>query len=156
MTCKCDGSGEIVTITQKEWPQADGTVIVTSGHSTSLCECRSSLPPREGKARWWGSRTVYEQTVGIPVDDETVSIEVQTEVPVSADGYPVVTRGNRYYPTLVNVELDSRSLTLHSNTARELAARLIEAADAADRCDLPDTDACGHWAPCDCGRKGEA
>lgn len=154
MSCeKCQGTGQIVHVTTSERRLADGSTVQLSGHSTSLCECRAALPPRAGEARWWTLRPVYAATVDVPIFQQRVEITVDTEVPVSDDNYPLVTRGNRYYPTLVDVVIGDEKLLMHGDTAREFAQRLIAAADAVDACDVPDSDTCGHWAPCGCGAK---
>src|SRR5690606_35050536 len=106
---------------------------------------------RDGTAAWWTTESVYSATVDLPIGDTSVEIAVRAEVPMSAENYRVHRRGNRYWPTTVRVELDDADLDLLPQTARELAQRLVDAADAADAIDNPDTDTCGHWAPCDCG-----
>jgi hypothetical protein len=82
-------------------------------------------------------------------------IQVVTEVPKDADGGVLPRRGNRWYPSMLRVatggpEYDPPTMLLMPEDARELAAQLIAAADTADRVDKPDTDPCGHWAPCSC------
>lgn len=150
----CGGSGIYGEQTSDARTFADGTRVESSGYITHLCDCRAQLPARVGRAQWWSLRPVYRADVSVPIGCESVSISVDTEMPISAENYPVVTRGNRYYPTLIEIEVSGDALTLHADTAREIAQRLIAAADAADACDLPDTDACGHWAPCECGQPG--
>ncbi len=152
---RCGGTGRIITETHHA-PRPGSLIGEISSLTTALCACRTSLPPREGRASWWSLRSVYSETVDIPIGREFVEVSVDTEVPISEEDYPVVTKGNRYYPTLVSLGIGRESLTLHGDTARELAQRLIEAADAVDRCDLPDTDTCGHWSPCDCGKAATA
>ena len=116
---------------------------------TRLCGCREVVPAREGKAHWWSLETLFERELEIPIGRESFLVEVKAEVPIDSQNYRVQRLGNRYYPTLIDVHLGSAELSLHPDTAREIAKALIEAADMADKTDLPDTDACGHWAPCD-------
>lgn len=144
--CLCGGTGKI------EWHEEChvGDVLMSSSLGSALCPCRKALPERPGTATWWGLESVYAATVAVPVHADMVEIDVSSEVPYSEDNYRVERRGNRYYPTLIDVELTSTSLTLHSETARELGQKLIAAADAADAIDGPCTDVCGHWAPCEC------
>lgn len=151
--CACGGTGRIEWTEPPDPPRQSGEMVMQflGALGTSLCPCRKALPPREGEARWWTSERVYSATVAVPMFNESVEIRVDPEVPVSEDNFRVVRRGNRYYPTLINVETPD-SLTLHPDTARELAQRLIAAADAADAIDAQDCDPCGHWAPCDCGK----
>lgn len=122
----------------------------TSTIGTRLCACRASLAPRDGRAQWWTLERAYEAVVTIPLEIASVQIVVDAEVPVSTDNYRVVRHGNSYWPTTIDLTFGDEKLTLHTDSARELAQRLIQAADAADLIDLPDTDVCGHWAPCDC------
>lgn len=143
--CECGGTGKVCYIET----HANGRT-----YMTRLCACRENVPPREGKAQWWTQETVFSASVDTVIDG-LIEIVVKPEVPISAENYRVVRRGNRYYPTTIDVEVFGRSFWMHTNTARELAQRLIQAADAADAIDLPDIDACGHWAPCDCGKTAE-
>jgi len=94
----------------------------------------------------WSTESVYAADVQIPIFNESLDISVSAEVPM-LDTERQPRRGNRYFPTLITVDGPS-DYSMHPETARELAKRLIEAADAADAIDQPDTDACGHWAPC--------
>lgn len=144
----CGGAGTVEQRFHEE--SADGSVRM-GGLISSLCACRASLPPSGGTAAWWTTERVYSATVDLPIGDTSVEISVRAEVPISAENYRVHRRGNRYWPTTVRVELDDADLDLLPQTARELAQRLVDAADAADAIDNPDTDTCGHWAPCDCG-----
>jgi hypothetical protein len=68
---------------------------------------------------------------------------------MSRDNFRLHRRGNRFYPTLIEVDAPN-TMTLHSDTARTLARALMAAADAADRIDDDCVDVCGHWYPCDC------
>lgn len=129
----------------------DGTVLVSRSGGTALCACRRTLAPREGRASWWTLESIYAASVEIPIGDAAVEIAVRAEVPVRDDNYVVHRHGNRYWPTLIEVEC--ATMTLHPATARELAQKLIDAADVADQIDQPDVDVCGHWAPCACRRE---
>lgn len=99
----------------------------------------------------WTTEVAFSEEVAIPIFDECVSIAVYPEVPMRGDER-IARRGNRYFPTLVEVEAPS-DFKMHPETARELGQKLIAAADAADAIDLPDCDPCGHWSPCDCGER---
>jgi hypothetical protein len=116
---------------------------------TVPCSCRAELPARKGEAKWWGTEQVYAADVQIPIGNERASISVSAEVPYDAKNFRVERRGNRYWPTLVNVESPA-DMTLHPETARELAQALLAAANAADAIDQADCAPCGHWWPCDC------
>ena len=100
-------------------------------------------------SRHWSLETVLDLALDIPIHQDSISISVKTEVPMRGTER-IERRGNRYYPTLIDLELSHPDLTLHAETARELADMLIKAANAADAADNPDTDVCGHWWPCDC------
>jgi hypothetical protein len=153
MACaKCDDKGAYgVEEPEEKRQMADGsTWVFGPTYSTVLCDCRKDVPPRDGKASWWTLESVYDADVVIPIGDESVSVKVSAEVPMSDDNYRLHRFGNRYYPTLIDVEVSHDKLTLHSDTARELAKALMAAADSADRIDNPDLDTCGHWAPCEC------
>ena len=103
-------------------------------------------------------------------DDETIGrfewsdlgldprhVEVRAEVPISRTYGRLPRKGNRYWPTMVRVDLgfvrdgEPMTSTLLPDDARTFAAALISAAELADATDKPDSDACGHWAPCSCG-----
>ena len=147
----CDGSGEIKTIerepedTQK--PIGEGYYIGPSTCYTSrLCDCRANLGPRAGEARWWSSKTIYSDEWESQVHQHAGEIVVCAEVPISEDNYIVEKRGNRYYPTFVDVDFESDWLhALFPDEARELAAKLIAAADACDAYDKPDCTPEGIW-----------
>jgi hypothetical protein len=124
--------------------------------STIPCECRKALPPREGQASWWGLESIYSQDVRIPVGDESFEVSVSAEVPYDSANYRVQRRGNRYYPTLIDIECPD-FMTLHACTARDLARALLAAAEAAEKIDDSDTDPrCGHWAPCECSESSQS
>jgi hypothetical protein len=159
MSCdKCAGEGAYVVKEPAEtFVLPDGGQLVSGpAYLTRPCECRKGLEPRNGVAAWWSLEQVYAVDVTVPVFNELVEIRVSAEVPMSADNYRVHRRGNRYYPTLVEVECPDK-MTLHACTARTLAKALLDAAEAAERVDDADTDPrCGHWAPCDCAESATA
>ena len=109
------------------------------------CACREVMMPRPGQAHYWSEERVFEEFVDCGVQ-RGISVHVDAEVPMSADNYRLVRRGNRYWPSLVNVGTS----WMHPGEARVLAAALIRAAEAADAIDQPDADVCGHWFPCEC------
>lgn len=139
---KCKDTGAYVVNTEDEGKGF-------GGYSTYRCVCRMMLAPREGTASWWASETVLSVDVTVPIFNEMISIEVSSEVPMSADNYRVLRRGNRYYPTLITIETPPH-LTLHADTARNLARALMQAAEAVDKIDDADVAPCGHWFPCEC------
>lgn len=151
MTCdKCD-NGRIVTDNPPGEPfelESGAVAQVVGGYSSHLCGCRRSLPPREGDASWWTMNVaLFERDAEI--FSEAITIKVTTELPVSEDNYPLVRKGNRYYPTMI--EVGSRTLTVP--IVQDIIAALTEAVKIAEATDAPDTEpACGHWAPCDCKR----
>ncbi|MDP3720793.1 MAG: hypothetical protein Q8T13_23775 [Acidobacteriota bacterium] len=144
-TCVCEGTGAYVVASKVK-----GCDVLVSGYSTEPCVCRKNLPAREGKATWWTKETVFSETAIALVDE--VRVSVQPEVPMSDDNHRVQRRGNRYYPTFVDFEVGRERAILFPDEARKLAQLLVRAADAADLIDHADVDACGHWAPCDCGK----
>jgi hypothetical protein len=123
---------------------------ISTSHITHPCACRERISPRGGDAAWWSLETVLSTAVDIPIGAQQINVSVRAEVPMSRDNFRVHRHGNRYYPTLIDVAVGDESLSLHAETARELAAALIAAAEASEAIDKPDTDTCGHWAPCDC------
>lgn len=145
--CKaCDDTGKI------EHEQNGKRV---SAMWSTLCECRKALPPSEGQARWWTMETAaFQATVDLlPMPDDTADVRVRPELPISADNYKLVRRGNRYYPTFVDLAIGGEDVSLNPDSARALGEALIAAANTADAIDKPDTDAgCGHWWPCDCAQ----
>lgn len=126
----------------------DGTVIESSALLTDPCVCRRGLPPRDGKATWWSLEPVFSRTVMVGCDEVTVS--VAAEVPMDAENYRVHRRGNRYYPTTIDVEPETWPSVMHPDQTRELAQALIDAAAICEAIDKPDADTCGHWFPCSC------
>lgn len=153
---KCDGNGKISYVEHEpEDTKKDLGNGLYAGPATTygsrLCECREQLEPREGEARWWSSETVYEGQWQSSVHQHQAVVKVSAEVPISDENFKVHRRGNRYYPTSVDVDLSLDWLhALFPEEARELAALLIAAADKVDEIDNPDADECGHWFPCDC------
>lgn len=154
---KCDGTGAIKYVERGEGPPVEVAEGVFVGpmttYGTNLCECRTSLEPRDGRARWWTSETVYNGEWEGSVFGIDGSLSVQAEVPISDDNYIVKRPGNRYYPTLIDLTftrarggyegIEYELPAIFADEARELAARLIEAADAADAIDVPCAD---NWA----------
>jgi hypothetical protein len=133
--CMCNGTGAI------RWTD-EGVIggavsFVTNG--TSLCPCRRSLQPREGVASWWSSEVVFEAKIPAPLNPEfePIVIRVDAEVPIDAENYRVVLRGNRYWPTLIDLSIGNEcsAAMLFPETARAIAAQLIAAADIADSID---------------------
>ena len=136
---KCGGKGTITYRTLGDampTPLGDGTTIqATGGHGTRPCECVRDLPAIDGKATWWSSESIYSKVVVVPIHNEAVEISADCEIPLMDNGRRVHrTAENAYYPPLVEVETPP-SLTLHSDTARELATALVAAADACDKAD---------------------
>ena len=146
---KCAGTGAIAYERTRQYGDME-----THECGSNPCDCRMMLPPREGVVQWWSLETTYERTITLPMIDRRIVVSVRSEVPLSQDNYRVVMRGNRYYPCTVDIGLHgSDSESLWPSLARELAVALIEAADRCDAIDKPCLDACGHWAPCDCGKE---
>lgn len=81
-------------------------------------------------------------------------VKVRAEVPYTKDHHRIPRRGNRYWPTLIDLETglfrhgEEITVMLMVEDARSLAAALNKAADVAEQTDKPDLDACGHWWPC--------
>lgn len=142
LPCGCDGSGAIRYI-ERDHPDTN----VPIGHGlhigpgatwgTNLCECRNALPPREGKARWWTSKVIHESEWAGSVFEPYAEISVRGEVPISDENYVLIrSEDNFYYPTSVSVDFSSAELHwLFPDEARDLAQKLIAAADAADAYD---------------------
>lgn len=103
-----------------------------------------------GKATHWSLESIFSAQVDVPFHNEYIEIGVSTEVPLNDAKQRVVRRGNRYYPTTIDVECSHSDFTLFPDTARELAKALLAAADACEAADMVDADVCGHWAPCEC------
>gem|GEM_PF-4734792 len=146
---RCGDSGKVRT--EEDHLDQQGNVV---GHTsgTLQCECRRDLPPRDGKASWWGSEQTHEEIWQSSIwEDEMVEVSVCAEVPYDENGYRVHRRGNRYYPTTATLACSESISFLGPDDLRGLAAVLTRAADAIDAVDEPDTDPCGHWHPCECG-----
>lgn len=125
------------------------TIQNTGGLSTRSCSCVRDLPPIDGKATWWESENVWSAVFTGTIENEACEITVDAEVPRDENGRRVVMRGNRYFPTWVEVQAPPL-MRLHPEDARRLALKLLAAAEVCDSIDDPCSDECGHWAPCDC------
>lgn len=114
----------------------DGTTIqMGDGFGTRPCECVRDLPPVDGEASWWDDESIYSKVVPVPIHNEAVEVGASCEIPLREDGRRVHrTADNAYYPPLIDVQAP-KSMTLHAETARELAAALNAAADACDKAD---------------------
>jgi hypothetical protein len=153
--CRCGGTGKLSH--DSGWieypnPGVEGEYVSGSRSLTSsLCPCRRDLPPREGTARWWASENVFSEVWQASVYEDVAEITVQAEVPISEDNYRVVMRGNRYYPTAVDVQFTNRDDDSHElrwlfpEEARELARLLVAAADKCDEIDQPCVREDGTW-----------
>lgn len=144
---QCEGAGKLRY--HEDNLDANGEVV---GHTfgTRACSCVRDLPPITGNATWWDSEVAWQGVWANSIfPDSVVEMTVSAEVPRDENGRRVTMRGNRYYPTMVDVDLPDR-LLMHPFMVREFAAKLIEAADAAEAIDKPCEDACGHWWPCGC------
>lgn len=150
---KCGGTGKIGYRTSggDTVTMSDGTVIQEmSGYSTRACSCVRDLPAIEGHATWWETEIVWSKVWTDSIyPDSAVEMQVETEVPRDENGRRVHMRGNRYYPTMVDVELPSK-LLMHPFQARDLALKLMAAAQVCEDIDEPCSDKCGHWYPCNC------
>lgn len=139
-TCdKCGDTGVVryTTLGDAEpHDMGDGTMIQDMGGSGSrACSCVRDLPAIDGKATWWESEPIHSVVVGIPIGNECCEIVADCEIPRNDQGRRLHrTADNAYYPPLVNVDGLGHA-TLHSDTARELAAALVAAADACDKAD---------------------
>lgn len=137
---RCGGTGKVSYRTLGSLdptPIGDGMTIQDMGGSgTRACACVRDLPAIDGEATWWETEAVYSEVVGVPIGDECIEITADVEVPRMENGQRVHrTAANAYYPPLIDVEVAAPKTTLHSDTARELAAALIAAADACDKAD---------------------
>lgn len=140
--CGCDGSGSIKYVEREpdDAVKQLGHGLVAgpaTTYGTHLCSCRRALPPRDGEARWWSSKTVYSAEWQGVVFEPTAEISVRGEVPVSDENYVLHrTEENFYWPTSVSVTFSDPDMGwLFPDEARELARLLVEAADAADAWD---------------------
>lgn len=142
MACdKCEGAGKRRYSILPSHPDpvnvGDGTIVQDMGGSgTRACECVRDLAPVDGSAAWWESESLHSEVIGIPIGDECIEIEADGEVPRGEDGRRVHrTLENAYYPALVRMTVAVSATTMHGDTARDLAAALLRAADACDRAD---------------------
>jgi hypothetical protein len=127
-----------------------GTVISDGGGSGTLaCACVRDLPPVEGEATWWTSESAHSDVFVGCMPDTVFELSASAEVPRRADGRRVVMRGNRYWPTWIDLDGPVHA-HLEPREARALAGALVAAADACDAVDGPCRDLCGHWWPCSC------
>lgn len=142
----CNGTGKVSYVIPGDpeprpiggGPLAGYTVQTMDGYGTRACECVRNLPAIYGKATWWESESPYSAVVDIPVGKDTVEVSVSLEVPRNENGRRCHrTVENYYYPALIDVEVSFEKLTLFPDTARELAAALIAAADACEKADVP-------------------
>lgn len=138
MSCdKCGGTGKTRYTILPSNPDpvdiGDGIVVQDMGGvGTRACVCVRDLPAIDGKAKWWETESIYSKVVVVPIGDEAVEVSADCEVPRADDGRRVHrTWENAYYPPLVEMQAPEH-VTLHSDTARELAAALVAAADACD------------------------
>lgn len=135
---ECGGKGKISYRTPKGDSYKLGDTVVTDlgGISTRPCKCVKDLAPVAGKATWWTSDVIYTETVVIPIGSEALEITAECEVPRGENGAALLrTAANAYYPPLIDLTTERDKLTLHSDTAREIAAALVAAADACDKAD---------------------
>ena len=96
----------------------------------------------------WTTESVYSDEALVTCSgDKSVYIAVRAEVPMEGD-VRLPRRGNRYFPTFVDLEAYGELLSFSPDDARDFARKLLAAADAADAIDTPDADVCGHWWPC--------
>lgn len=153
---RCGGKGKISYRTIGDaMPRDIGNGVQVQdmgGWGTRACECVRDLAPVDDKATWWESEIVWSEVWDDSIlPDSVLELEVSAEVPRRADGRRVVMRGNRYYPTWLDVILpNGDKLMLHPEQARGLALKLMAGALACEAVDEPCTDECGHWWPCDC------
>ncbi len=126
MACElCNGSGtKTYSILGDAMPRdlGDGTTIQDmGGFGTRACQCVRDLPATDGK---------------VPIGCEAVEISADCEVPRGPDGRRYHrTPENAYYPPLIRLDMECAA-TLHADTAREIAAALVAAADACDARDI--------------------
>lgn len=105
----------------------------------------------DSRAHYWTMRQIHASTVAVDYGRDEAYVSVETEVPCDVDGQPVRKAGNRWHGSYVLLALPDGA-DLMPTEARALAHALLRAAEVAEAEDVQHTDACGHWAPCDCGR----
>lgn len=140
MCDKCNDTGKIVNETGPG-PVCDVgggyTIQRTGGSASDLCECRKSLPPRHGKARWWQCETVYSESMTTCDGFGQVNVTISREVPISEDNYRLHrTVENAYFSCTPTVEIESGP-ALTSGALRDIAAFLIRMAAKTDELDQP-------------------
>jgi hypothetical protein len=139
-SCKeCGGKGKISYRTPADLEPVDmgnGTTIQSmGGWSTRACSCVKDLPALDGVATWWDMESIYSEVVGVPIGAACIEVDADCEVPRDESGRRLHrTMENAYYPPLIRMVVPG-DVTLHSDSARELAAALIAAADACDKAD---------------------
>lgn len=136
---KCGGTGILayrIAGTVDKIDLGNGTTIQDmGGHGSRPCPCVADLPAIDGTATWWSSESIYSTVVMVPIGNECCEISADCEIPLNDAGRRLHRTGeNAYYPPLVKV-LGLADATLHSDTAREIAAALLAAADACDKAD---------------------
>ena len=115
-----------------------GSYVVKDGFGmvTLPCDCRLSLPKREGKAAWWSLEHVKTMEFSHPLI--TVEAVIENELPMSEDNYRLIrTPENAYYPVMVKIERSGEDFALTSDALRQYAKWLNEVADEVDKADLP-------------------
>lgn len=136
---KCHGAGKLtyrIAGSEEKVDLGNGTYMQDCGGSGSRqCDCTRDLPAIDGEAKWWSLETIYSEIVSVPIGNESCEISADCEIPIGDGGRRVHrTADNAYYPPLIKV-LGLADATLHAETAREIAAKLIAAADACDKAD---------------------
>lgn len=140
MSCElCNGTGkQVYRMIGDALPRDLGnglSIQDMGGSGTRACKCVRDLPAIHGHATWWETETIYSEVVAVPIGNEAVEITADCEVPRGANGRRYHRVGaNVYYPPLIRLEMECAA-TLHSDTAREIAAALTAAADACDKAD---------------------
>jgi hypothetical protein len=140
MTCAiCNGTGKVkYRMLGDAMPTDVGngvSVQAMDGWGTKPCACVKDLPAIAGVASWWDLETIYSKVVTVPIGNECAEITADCEIPRNDNGRRLHrTAENAYYPPLIRFEVPGH-MTLHSDTAREMAAALIAAADACDKAD---------------------
>jgi hypothetical protein len=137
----CHGTGKVgYVIPGDPEPRPFGnngmTVQTMDGYGTRACECTRDLPAIYDLATWWELESIYSAEVIALLGE--ISIKAECEVPRNENGRRCHrTVENCYYQALIDLELSRPKVTLFPDTARELAAALIAAAEACDKADEP-------------------